>query len=265
MIQDPAVSVAVNDGVATLTLNRPAKRNAVGPEMSAALAQAAERCSADPAIRCVLLTGAGSFFSVGGDVDLFAQAGDDAAAIVGDLATSFHAGVLRLATMPKPLVTAINGPAAGAGLSLAMLGDLAIAAQSAQFAVAYTAIGLTPDGGASWMLPRLVGLRRAQEMVLTNRRVGAEEAASIGLVTRTVPDADLMAEAQDYARRLAMGAVGALATCRRLLLDGANRSLAEQLQEEAAAIADASGSPEGREGISAFLEKRRPRFPGATG
>lgn len=265
MIEDPAISVEVRDGVATLTLNRPDKRNAIGPEMSAALAQAAERCSADPAIRCVLLTGAGSFFSVGGDVDLFSQAGDDAAAIVGDLAASFHAGVLRLATMPKPLVTAINGPAAGAGLSLAMLGDLAIAAQSAQFAVAYTAIGLTPDGGASWMLPRLVGLRRAQEMVLTNRRVGAEEAASIGLVTRTVPDTDLMAEAQDCARRLAIGAVGALATCRRLLLDGATHSLAEQLQKEAAAIAAASGSPEGREGISAFLEKRRPRFPGATG
>lgn len=263
MIENPTISVAVKDGVATLTLNRPEKRNAIGPEMSAALTEAAERCSADPAIRCVLLTGAGAFFSVGGDVDLFSQAGDDAAAIVGELATSFHAGVLRLATMPKPLVTAINGPAAGAGLSLAMLGDLAIAAQSAQFAVAYTAIGLTPDGGASWMLPRLVGLRRAQEMVLTNRRVAADEAAGIGLVTRTVPDADLMTEAQDCARRLAMGAVGALATCRRLLLEGANHSLADQLDEEARGIAAASGTPEGREGIKAFLDKRPPRFPGA--
>jgi 2-(1,2-epoxy-1,2-dihydrophenyl)acetyl-CoA isomerase len=265
MIREPAISVDVTDGVATLTLNRPEKRNAIGPEMSAALAQAAERCGGDPAIRCVLLTGAGSFFSVGGDVDLFSQAGDDATAIVGDLAASFHAGVLRLATMPKPLVTAINGPAAGAGLSLAMLGDLAIAAQSAQFSVAYTGIGLTPDGGASWMLPRLVGLRRAQEMVLTNRRVGAEEAASIGLVTRTVPDADLMAAAQDCARRLSMGAVAALATCRRLLLDGASRSLADQLDDEAAAIAAASGSPEGREGVKAFLDKRRPSFPAVTG
>ena len=263
MTDGPAITVDVTDGVATLTLNRPEKRNAIGPEMSDALALAAERCGGDPAVRCVLLTGAGSFFSVGGDVDLFSQAGDDAAAIVGDLAASFHAGVLCLATMSKPLVTAINGPAAGAGLSLAMLGDIAIAAQSAQFAAAYTAIGLTPDGGASWMLPRLVGLRRAQEMVLTNRRVGAEEAAVIGLVTRTVPDAKVMTAAREAAHRLAQGAVGALATCRRLLLDGADRSLAAQLDEEARAIAAASGSPEGREGINAFLEKRRPSFPAA--
>lgn len=261
MTEGSAVKVEVAHGVATLTLNRPDKRNAIGPEMSEALGHAAERVSGDPAVRCVLLTGAGAFFSVGGDVDLFSQVGDDAEALVGDLAASFHAGVLRLATMPKPLVTAINGPAAGAGLSLAILGDIAIAARSAQFAVAYSGIGLTPDGGASWMLPRLVGLRRAQEMVLTNRRVAADEAASLGLITRTVADADLMTAAQDAANQLAQGAVGALAVSRRLLLDGANRGLAAQLEEEAKAIATASGSPEGREGIRAFLEKRRPAFP----
>ena len=264
MTNSPAVTVELNAGVALLTLNRPEKRNAIGPELSEALAAAAERCADDPAVRCVLLTGGGSFFSVGGDVDLFSQAGDDAARIVGDLAARFHAGVHRLATMPKPLVTAINGPAAGAGLSLAMLGDIAIAAQSAQFAVAYTGIGLTPDGGASWMLPRLVGLRRAQEMILTNRRVGGEEAASIGLVTRAVPDTKLMTAAHETAARLAQGATGALAACRRLLLEGSTRDLAAQLDQEALAIAAASGSAEGREGIAAFLEKRRPQFSTPT-
>lgn len=264
MSDGPAVRIEVASGVATLTLDRPEKRNAIGPETSAALRDAADLCAEDSAIRCVILTGSGAFFSVGGDVDLFAGAGENAAEIVGRLAETFHAGVLRLATMPKPLITAINGPAAGAGLSLAILGDIAIAARSAQFAVAYSAIGLTPDGGASWMLPKLVGLRRAQEMMLTNRRVGAEEAAAIGLVTRVVEDEALMSTAREIALGLANGAVGALANCRRLLHDGAIQSLSAQLDAEAASIAAASGSAEGREGIQAFLEKRRPVFPAAT-
>lgn len=265
MTAAPAVAVEVVRGVAWMTLNRPERRNAVGPEMAQALHDAAVRCADDPDVRCVVLTGAGPFFCVGGDVDLFARVGDRAEATVGALADAFHAGVLRLATMPKPLVTAVNGPAAGAGLSLAILGDIAIAARSAQFAVAYSAIGLTPDGGASWMLPRLVGLRRAQEMMLTNRRVGAEEAAAMGLVTRAVADDALVEAARETAEALAQGAVGALAACRRLLHDGATAGLAAQLDAEAASIAAASGSAEGREGVAAFIDKRRPAFPGAPG
>ncbi|TCS15309.1 enoyl-CoA hydratase-related protein [Caulobacter sp. BK020] len=263
MTDTPAVAVEIARGVAWLTLNRPERRNAVGPEMARALHEAAIRCADDGDIRCVVLTGAGPFFCVGGDVDLFARIGDKAEETVGALARTFHAGVLRLATMAKPLVTAINGPAAGAGLSLAILGDIAIAARSAQFTVAYSAIGLTPDGGASWLLPRLVGLRRAQEMMLTNRRVGAEEAAAMGLVTRTVTDDDLVATARETAEALALGAVGALAACRRLLHGGAIVGLADQLDAEAASIAAASGSDEGREGVAAFMDKRRPAFPGA--
>jgi len=263
MTETSAVTLEVARGVAWLTLNRPERRNAVGPEMARALHDAAVRCADDPDVRCVVLTGAGPFFCVGGDVDLFARVGDRAEETVGALARTFHAGVLRLATMAKPLVTAVNGPAAGAGLSLAILGDIVLAARSAQFAVAYSAIGLTPDGGASWLLPRLVGLRRAQEMMLTNRRVGAEEAAAIGLVTRTVPDDALAAETRGAAEALAQGAVGALAACRRLLHDGAIAGLAGQLDAEAAAIAAASGSAEGREGVAAFIGKRRPAFPGA--
>jgi 2-(1,2-epoxy-1,2-dihydrophenyl)acetyl-CoA isomerase len=263
MTDAPAVTVEIAKGVAWLTLNRAERRNAVGPEMAQALHDAAVRCADDPAVRCVVLTGAGSFFCVGGDVDLFARVGDRAEETVGALARTFHAGVLRLATMPKPLITAVNGPAAGAGLSLAILGDIAIAARSAQFAVAYSAIGLTPDGGASWMLPRLVGLRRAQEMMLTNRRVGAEEAVTIGLVTRTVADDALLAAARETAEGLARGAVGALAACRELLHHGVVVGLAAQLDAEAVAIAAASGSAEGREGVAAFIGKRRPAFPGA--
>jgi 2-(1,2-epoxy-1,2-dihydrophenyl)acetyl-CoA isomerase len=263
MTDPPAVTIEIVKGVAWLTLNRLERRNAVGPEMAQALHDAAVRCADDPDVRCVVLTGVGQFFCVGGDIDLFAQVGDRAEETVGALARTFHAAVLRLATMPKPLITAVNGPAAGAGLSLAILGDIAIAAQSAHFAVAYSAIGLTPDGGASWMLPRLVGLRRAQEMMLTNRRIGAEEAAAMGLVTRTVADGVLAAAARETAETLAQGAVGALAACRRLLHDGASAGLAGQLDAEAASIAAASGSAEGRAGVAAFIGKRRPTFPGA--
>jgi len=259
-MSEPVVSVRIEGGIAWLTLARPDARNAVGPELAAALSDAAQLCSEDPAVRCVVLTGAGRYFCVGGALSLLAKAGASTEAEVLALARTLHAGVYRLATMAKPLVTAINGPAAGAGLSLAILGDIAIAAASAHFTVAYSAIGLTPDGGASWWLPRLVGLRRAQEMVLTNRRVDAEEAVRIGLVTRTVPDAELAGAAREIAETLAGGATQALGRCRQLLLASAHADLATQLDAEAGAIAAASGGPEGREGVAAFLAKRAPAF-----
>lgn len=257
---DSAVLMDVRDGVAWLTLAAPETRNAIGPAIAAALRDAANACADDPAVRCVVLTGAGRFFSVGGDIALFNAATEDTEAQIGALADTLHAAVHLLATMDKPLVTAINGPAAGAGLSLAILGDIAIAGASAHFTVAYSAIGLTPDGGASWLLPRLVGLRRAQEMVLTNRRIGAEEASAIGLVTRTVPDEALMETVQSVAATLAAGATHALGQCRRLLLASATADLRTQLDAEGASIAAASGGPEGREGIAAFIHKRPPDF-----
>lgn len=237
-MSSPAITLDIQDSVAWLTLARPDKRNSVDPAFALRLHELAERCAADPAIRCVVLTGSGKFFCVGGDIDAFSAAGDDAEAAVGALARSFHAGIYRLATMEKPLVTAINGPAAGAGLSLAIMGDIALAADSAHFTSAYSAVGLTPDGGASWWLPRLIGMRRAQEMLFTNRRIGAEEAVSIGLVTRVVPDDALHVEASAVATALAKGPVRALARCRALLMESANAGLRDQLDREAASIAN---------------------------
>ncbi len=254
------MTLDVEDGVARLVLTRPEGRNAVDEDFATALLDAADRCAADESIRVVLLTATGRFFCVGGDVDAFAGLGENATAVVSGLAKRFHAGIFRLATMAKPLVTAINGPAAGAGLGLAILGDIALAARSAHFTVGYSAIGLTPDGGASWLLPRLIGLRRAQEMVLTNRRVGSEEAAAIGLVTRVVPDEDLAVEAAAVARALACGPTAALGECRRLLLASANADFAAQLAAEAKAIGLAAGSADGREGAAAFVAKRPARF-----
>ncbi|MEE4453599.1 enoyl-CoA hydratase/isomerase family protein [Novosphingobium resinovorum] len=260
-IDDP-VTFAVENGIGTLTLASSATRNGISPAIARSLREKASLCAASDEVRCVVLTGSGPFFSVGGDIALFASVGTDAQAQVLQLASVFHEAVHKLATMPKPLVTAINGPAAGAGFSLAILGDITIAAVSAHFTAAYSAVGLTPDGGMSWTLPRLIGLRRAQDLILTNRRVTAQEAVEIGLVTQVVPDGDLAAAAIRYAERLAAGPTGALAQCRALLFAGHNATLAEQLDAEAKSIADACAGPEGREGVAAFIEKRAADFTG---
>lgn len=173
-----------------------------------------------------------------------------------------HVAMSRLARMAKPLVTVINGPAAGAGLSLAILGDIALAAKSAHFTLAYPAIGLSPDGGATWMLPRLVGLRRAQEMALLNKRIGAEEAAAIGLITRTVEDAGLSNEAEAVVAQLAVSATAALGRARRLLLESFSATFETQMEFESRAIAESANAPDGREGVAAFIGKRKPEFKG---
>jgi 2-(1,2-epoxy-1,2-dihydrophenyl)acetyl-CoA isomerase len=250
----------VADGVARVMLDRPDARNALDPDLAASLHQAARRCADDDAVRCVLLSGSGGFFSVGGDIGFFANQGAQAEDAIGALAREVHKAVLLFATMAKPLVTAINGPAAGAGLSLAILGDLVIAAASAHFTAGYSAIGMTPDGGLTWLLPRLVGIRRAQDMILTNRRIGAAEAVAIGLVTKVVPDGQLADEADMVAHSLARGAVRTLGTCRQLLITGTTNDLATHLDVEACAIGAAGAAAEGREGVAAFLEKRAPRF-----
>ena len=259
-MNNPAITLDIRDGIAWLTLARPEKRNSVDPEFAFRLNELAEQCAEDANIRCVVLTGSGKFFCVGGDIDAFSAAGEDAEAAVGALARSFHRGIHRLATMEKPFVTAINGPAAGAGLSLAILGDIALTAASAHFTSAYSAVGLTPDGGASWWLPRLIGMRRAQEMIFTNRRIGAEEAAGMGLVTRVVADERLRAETSAVASTLAKGPIRALARCRSLLVESINADLSTQLDREAASIAESAGAAEGREGVAAFLAKRPPHF-----
>jgi len=255
-----AITMRIEAGVAWLTLSRPEQRNAVGPDLAQSLHEFAERCADDIAIRCVVLTGSGRFFCVGGDIDLFAGAGEDVEVMVLALAHRLHAGLLRLATMDKPLVIAVNGPAAGAGLSLAISGDIVVAAQSAHFTAAYSAVGLTPDGGATWWLPRLIGMRRAQDMVMTNRRVSADEALAIGLVTQVVPDEDLETTARQIAASFAAGPVRAYAKCRALLLASADQALAPQLEAEAASIAAACAGAEGREGVAAVAEKRSPVF-----
>jgi 2-(1,2-epoxy-1,2-dihydrophenyl)acetyl-CoA isomerase len=244
-------------GVATLTLNRPGVANAIDISLARSLMEASIVCEEDDSIRCVVITGAGRFFCAGGDIGGFAAAGDAIPLLLKEITAYLHMAIARLARMPKPLITAINGPVAGAGLSLAILGDIALAARSAHFTPAYTAIGLSPDGGSTWLLPRLVGLRRAQELILTNKRVGAEEAAALGLVTRVVEDDALASEAAALADQLAASATFALGKTRHLLLSSFNSSIEAQMEAEACAIADASRTPQGRERINAFVATRK--------
>jgi 2-(1,2-epoxy-1,2-dihydrophenyl)acetyl-CoA isomerase len=247
-------------GVAKLMLNRPAVGNAIDVPMARALMETSIICDEDQAIRCVLLTGAGRFFCTGGDVGGLAASGNAIASLLKELTAYVHMAIARFARMGKPLVTVINGPVAGAGLSLAILGDLALAARSAHFTVAYTGIGLSPDGGTTWLLPRLIGLRRAQELVLTNKRVTADEAAELGLITRVLDDEALATEAHESATQLAAGATPALGKARNLLLSSFDSSLESHMEAESRAIAESSRTPQGREGIDAFLAKRRPDF-----
>lgn len=246
--------------VARLTLNRPVQGNAIDAPLARTLLEAAVACDTDADIRCVLLTGNGKLFCAGGDVTAFASAGSELPSLVVDITNSLHAAVSRLSRMDKPLVTALNGSAAGAGLGLAVMGDAVLAARSAHLTAAYTALGLSPDAGTSWWLPRLVGLRQAQEMIVTNRRVSAEEAQRMGLVTRVVDDACLAEEAMAVATRLAASATQALGRSRRLLLQSFDTGLEAHLQTEAREIAAAAGTPDGREGVHAFAEKRVPHF-----
>jgi 2-(1,2-epoxy-1,2-dihydrophenyl)acetyl-CoA isomerase len=250
----------VEGSVARLTLNRPEVGNSFDVPMSRELMELAIRCESDPAIRCVVMTGAGKLFCGGGDVAAFAGAGDDVPSLLREITAYLHAAISIFARMDKPLVTAVNGSAAGAGIGLAILGDVVLAEPTASFSLAYTGIGLTPDGGATWLLPRLIGLRRAQELCLTNRKVRAEEAASLGLVTRVVEAGTLPVETRTLAEALAKSATAALGATRRMLVESYSNTLEDQLALESRVISNQSRSYEGREGVAAFLEKRPPRF-----
>jgi 2-(1,2-epoxy-1,2-dihydrophenyl)acetyl-CoA isomerase len=254
------ISVTRSGAVATIRLDRAEAGNAIDLPMAQALLRAAEACANDDAIRCVTLTGTGRMFCVGGDIASFADAGDNLPALLEALTTPLHAAISRLMRMDKPLLTIINGPAAGAGIGLAIMGDFVIAARSAHFTMAHTAIGLSPDAAVSWLLPRLIGLRRAQDLCLNNRRVSAEEAAAIGLITRVVDDGQLEEAASQKAAELASAATSALAATRKLLLASADNNLEAQMDLEGRTIAAQAGSADGSEGIAAFIQKRGPAY-----
>ena len=254
------VLLEVTDGVARLTLNRPEVSNVIDLELAQALAEATGRLAVADDVRAVLLCGAGPRFCAGGDVQAFAAAGDALSGLLGPVLDALHRAVSDLAELAAPVVAAVQGSAAGGGMSLIAGADLVVAAASARFVLAYTAIGLVPDGGGTWYLPRLVGLRRATELAFTNRVLDAREALEWGLVNRVVDDDELVAEADRLVTELAAGPTGALGATKRLLRRSLQATLAEQLGDEATAMVQAGDSADGQAGVQAFVEKRRPRF-----
>jgi 2-(1,2-epoxy-1,2-dihydrophenyl)acetyl-CoA isomerase len=244
--------------ITRITLNRPDAANGMNDAMTAELADAARRCDTD-ATKVVALTGAGRFFCAGGDLKSFASAPSRGRYIKG-VADDLHRAISTFARMDAVLITAVNGVAAGAGFSLAIAGDLVLAAESASFTMAYTKVGLSPDGSSSYYLPRLVGVRRVQELMLTNRTLSASEAYQWGLVTQVVADAELTDAAARLADQLASGSRKSNAAVKTLLLSSVKNSLEEQIEIEGRLIADCADSADGREGVDAFLAKRPPSF-----
>ncbi|MGH7842411.1 MAG: enoyl-CoA hydratase/isomerase family protein [Candidatus Binataceae bacterium] len=253
----------VRDNVAHVTLNRPEAANALNYELAAALEDVSIKCGEDAAVRAVLMTGAGKLFCGGGDLKSFAaQPPEELPGHLKKVTMYLHAAIQRFARMKAPLIIAVNGNAGGAGLSLALTGDIVLAGEATRFTVAYTRIGLTPDGSSSYYLPRLVGLKRALDLMLTNRTITAREAEAMGMITRVVPDADLLNQAEAIARELAQGPTQALGGVKRLLYASSNNPLYEQMELETEVIADLSRTADAREGIAAFLGKRTAKFSG---
>lgn len=261
-----SIGFDLTGGIARITLNRPAQFNALDLAAMEELLDAVNRCSTDAAVRAVLLTGAGErAFCAGGDVAGFAAAEEkgELGLLLQRMTGAFHLAVSRLAWMRAPVVAAVNGVAAGAGLSLVAAADLAVAAETARFASAYTRIGLTPDGSSTWFLSRIIGPRRAMELHLTGRTLTATEALDWGLVNRIVPAARLTEEAGALAAELAAGPTRAYGGVKKLVQMGLTDTLESQMEREARSILEMAGTADGREGIRAFVEKRRPRFTGA--
>lgn len=261
------VLLDVEDGVATLTLNRPQALNALGLEMGRALLARAQELQRTAGVRVVVITGAGEHFMAGGDIKEFhgmlGHAPEERRRAFGRLIGELiHPAIEILRSLPAPLLGKVRGACAGFGFSLLAACDLAIAADNAYFTTGYALLGTTPDGGGTYFLPRLVGRKQAAELVLLAERIDAQQALSLGLVNRVVSAAELDAACAALAARLASGPSLAYANAKRLLERSGGASLAEQLAAEADAFARCSATADFAEGVTAFVEKRKPAFRG---
>ena len=262
MSENQLVQLRVADGVAHLQLNRPDERNSMNLDMMQELFAAAVSCDEDRSVRAILITGVGSTFCAGGDLAYFGNRLNNISSLIKEMTLYLHGAVSRLRQTRAPIIVAVQGAAAGGGMSLALSGDLVIAGATAMFVSAYTAAGLTPDGSSTWFVPRLVGLRRAQELMLTNRRLSAAEALEWGLITRVVPDDELIATGEALAAEIAAGPTEAFAQVKKLLQASENAGLEEQMALEATTFANTVRGSDASNGIRAFLEKRAPVFTG---
>jgi len=262
---EPAVLFDVTEGVGWITLNRPKAYNALNLDLAEGLLDAVIRCDEDEKVRALVIIGKGPSFCAGGDIrtmmDAAARDGH-AAVFIKTLTVSLHEAIATMAHMSKPVVMAVHGAAAGAGFSLALAGDLVLAADNARFTLAYTAIGLAPDGSSTFTLPRLIGAKRAFELMHTNRALSADEARELGLVNQVFPAAQFVEQVREYAVRLAQGPTAALGYAKRLLTLSAQNSLETQMEHERRAIAATARTADFREGADAFFSKRPAKFHG---
>ncbi|MHC6227453.1 enoyl-CoA hydratase/isomerase family protein [Pseudomonas sp. X10] len=252
----------VEAGVARITLNRPEQRNALDIPTLKQLHALLEQYNSDPAVRVLVLTGSGRSFCAGADLAEWAEAEARGALESYGWTETAHALMQRLYSMDKPTIAAINGTAVGAGMDLALCCDLRLAAQSARFKAGYTSMAYSPDAGASWHLPRLIGSEQAKRLLFLDELWGAERALAAGLVGEVCADEQLASASAELAARLAQGPTFAYAQTKRLLRDSAQRSLVEQLQAELAAGLLCGRSEDGAEALRAATEKRAPRFVG---
>jgi 2-(1,2-epoxy-1,2-dihydrophenyl)acetyl-CoA isomerase len=252
----------VNNGVGWITLHRPEAKNAINVEFAKDLMNIVLQCSEDKEVRAVLITSSGNIFCPGGDLKAFEAEGDEMPYYLKEITTYWHSAVSLLVRSEAPVVIAVNGMAAGVGMSLACSGDIVIAAESARFTVAYTRMGLTPDGGASYFLSRIVGFKRALELALTNRELSSAEALDLGIVTQVVPDEALLDRAGKLAEEFASGPTVAYGATKRLFHMGWTDTLESQLKLESETIANMCRTKDAREAINAFVEKRKPAFQG---
>ncbi len=261
---DRILLVTDDDGVRTITLNRPDVLNAFNTGLLKALGKATRDAAKDKSVRCVVITGAGRAFCSGQDLAEVADRYKGGEAIdFGVLLRGLYNPItLTIRTMEKPVVASVNGVAAGAGCTLALACDIRVAAESASFIEAFVNVGLVPDSGGTFMLPRLVGLARAMELAMTGRKVGAEEAHRIGLINHVIPDGELAARTQELARKLAEKPARAIALTKRAINAAWSSDLETQLEYEAMLQTTAGRTDDHREGVTAFLEKRPPKFTG---
>jgi 2-(1,2-epoxy-1,2-dihydrophenyl)acetyl-CoA isomerase len=253
----------VADGVGILTLNRPQSLNSFNTEMHEEIRVAFKQVREDAAIRCLIITGSGRGFCAGQDLSDRAVTAQDGAADLGESVEKYYNPLIRgIMTLPKPVICAVNGVAAGAGASLALACDIVLAARSANFVQVFCKIGLVPDSGGTWNLPRVVGLARARGLALLGDKLSAEKAEAWGMIWRCTDDDKLQDEALQLARHLATQPTQGLGMIKKLLTESTGNSLHQQLELEKQAMSLLSRSHDYREGVAAFLEKRAPRFKG---
>lgn len=262
---DPVVT-RIESGIATVTLNEPDVRNALTPPMRAAFIATMHRLEFDEAVRCVVLRGAGDHFMAGGDIRMMkerlTQDKPERRRTVLEGVTAIHMPILAMRRMPKPIIASIQGAVAGFGVGLVGACDLAVAADDAFFTLAYCHIGASPDGGSSYFVARNLGLKHQMELALLGDRFDANKAKEFGLINWVVPRAQLEAETDKLARRLAAGPTRAYANAKKLFHEAHANSIEQQLQREGELIADSMCTEDHAEGVRAFLEKRKPHFQG---